>query len=154
MRLSAQEEYGLRCLLQVAIREQDHESAQIGGIAAAEGLSQEYVAKLMRVLRQGGLVVSTRGAAGGYRLSRPAHEITMANAITVLDGPLFHETVCDAHTGQHVSCVHSPTACSLRMLWRQVGSALDKVLGTVTIADLVGVRPGPALSPPPATGAP
>lgn len=138
MRLSAQEEYGLRCLLQVAMRHDAVEPAQIPVIAAAEGLSPDYVAKLMRVLRQGGLLISTRGAGGGYRLSRPPAEITMMQVIEVLDGPLFQDSFCNSHSGQQHACVHSSTACSIRTLWRWVGGALDKVLRQITLADFVG----------------
>ena len=67
MHLSAQEEYGLRCLVQLA-RHVGEEPMRIQEIARAEGLSSEYVAKLMRILRNGNLVDSTRGASGGYRL--------------------------------------------------------------------------------------
>ena len=134
MKLSSQEEYGLRCLLQVAM----HESTTVQNIAAAEQISPEYTAKLMRVLRQGGLVVSTRGSAGGYRLARPPGEITLADAIVALDGPLFSEAFCQAHTGQVNTCVHTSTSCSIRAVWRFLGTALDGVLKKVTLADLVG----------------
>lgn len=146
MRLSAQEEYGLRCLVQVAMKDRVGESAQIPSIAAAEGMSPEYVGKLMRVLRQGGLLVSTRGASGGYRLARPGEEITLMQIIEVLDGPLFADSFCSNHAGgtrsgagagANASCVHSPAACSIRFLWRWVGTALDKVLTQITLADLV-----------------
>ena len=136
MKLSAQEEYGIRCLLQVASRE-GPDPAQITDIAAAEGLSPEYTAKLMRVLRQGGLVVSTRGAAGGYRLARPASEITLQQAIEVLDGPLFTDAFCQSHAGQTPNCVHRPTDCSIRTLWRWVGGALSGVLAQITLAHLL-----------------
>ncbi len=137
MKLSAQEEYGLRCLLQVAMQP-GPEPVAIHGIAAAEGLSPEYVAKLMRVLRQGGLVTSTRGAGGGYHLARPADQISLSDVISVLDGPLFRDSHCDSHAGAVISCVHTPTACSIRSVWRWVGGALDKVLKKITVADLIG----------------
>ena len=76
MQLLATEEYGLRCLVQVA-RHTAPQPITIPEIAAAEGLSPEYAAKLLRALRQAELVVSTRGAGGGYRLSRPARETWM-----------------------------------------------------------------------------
>ena len=128
------------------MRDREGESAQIPSIAAAEGMSPEYVGKLMRVLRQGSLLVSTRGATGGYRLARPANEITLMQIIEVLDGPLFADSFCTSHAGgsrsgasggQNVACVHSPTSCSIRFVWRWVGTALDKVLTQVTLADLV-----------------
>lgn len=136
MKLSAQEEYGLRCLLQVA-QHPGPEPVQITGIATAEGLSPEYTAKLMRVLRQGGLVVSTRGAGGGYRLARPPDQITLQQAIEVLDGPLFTDGFCLAHTGQTTNCVHRPTDCSIRTAWRWIGAALSGVLAQITLAHLM-----------------
>ena len=84
MHLLAQEEYGLRCLVQLA-RHRGSSPLTIPEIAAAEGLSPEYTAKLMRALRQGGLVMSTRGAAGGYRLARPAEEVTAWEVLEKLD---------------------------------------------------------------------
>jgi len=136
MKLSAQEEYGLRCLLQVA-QASGSEPVQIGDIATAEGLSPEYVAKLVRVLRQGGLVTSTRGSSGGYRLSRPTHEITLQQVIEVLDGPLFSDGFCEMHKGQGTACIHRPTDCSVRTLWRWIGGSLQHVLQKITLADLL-----------------
>ena len=74
MQFSAQEEYGLRCLLRLAARGGD--SMTIPEISQAEGISVPYVAKLMRFLRDGGIVTSERGQSGGYRLARPASEST------------------------------------------------------------------------------
>lgn len=137
MQLSAQEEYGLRCLLQVARHEASagSEPLRIQEIAAREGLSPEYTAKLMRALRQGGLVVSTRGAAGGYRLARPASAVTIWEALEVLGGALFSAEFCSSHPGQLRDCVHS-TDCSVRALWSWVGGAMRKVLGGITLADM------------------
>ena len=80
MQLLASEEYGLRCLLRVASA--DHGGpVSISSIAREEGLSPEYTAKLMRELRLGELVESVRGAEGGYRLTRPAREISVFCAL-------------------------------------------------------------------------
>jgi Rrf2 family protein len=134
MRWSSQEEYGLRCLLQVALLEV-RGPAQIGEIASREGMSDEYVAKLLRVLRQAGLVTSVRGAGGGYRLARPSAEITVRDALTALGGPLVDPRFCDAHAGKVGTCVHS-TGCAIRGLWRWLGVAFENVLGSVSLADL------------------
>src|SRR5262245_47549595 len=72
MKISSQEEYGLRCLLRLARAEDGQLS--IADIAAGEGLSVPYVAKLLTVLRQGGLIDSVRGRAGGYHLAQPPEE--------------------------------------------------------------------------------
>jgi Rrf2 family protein len=134
MQLLAQEEYGLRCLVQVA-RHRGSDPLTIPEIAEREGISPEYAAKLMRALRQTEFVVSTRGAGGGYRLARPAHEITAWQVIQALGGSLFPEEFCDSHPGQLRDCVHS-TGCSLRGLWGSVESAIRAVLEGVTVAEL------------------
>ena len=134
MQLLAQEEYGLRCLIQVA-RQAGPDPLTIPEIAEREGISPEYAAKLMRALRQTDFVVSTRGAGGGYRLSRPASEITAWQVIQALGGSLFPAEFCDTHPGQLRDCVHS-TGCSLRGLWSSVESAIRGVLEGVTLADL------------------
>ena len=79
MRLSSQEEYGLRCLLRVGREGQDG-SITIGELSRAEGISEPHVAKMMRILRKGGFVRSTRGQAGGYTLARPADQIAVGHA--------------------------------------------------------------------------
>jgi Rrf2 family protein len=134
MHLLAQEEYGLRCLAQVA-RNRADQPLTIQEIAAAEGLSPEYTAKLMRALRQGGLVESTRGAAGGYRLARAPSEITAWDVIRALGGSFFPDGFCESYPGQRRDCVHTPN-CSIRSLWRAVESAVRDVMEGITLADL------------------
>src|SRR5271170_2814495 len=73
MKITAQEEYGLRCLLRLAKAES--RSITLPEVAAAEGLSVPYVAKLMAVLRQAGLLESVRGRSGGYKLVRQPGQI-------------------------------------------------------------------------------
>ena len=134
MHLFAQEEYGLRCMLQVA-RSGGLDPLSIPQVADAEGLSAEYTAKLLRTLRQGGLLTSSRGAGGGYRLARPAAEITAWDVIEVLGGSFFPESFCEAHPGQLRDCVRSSN-CSVRALWHKVEGAVRGILGRVTLADM------------------
>jgi len=138
MHLLAQEEYGLRCLLQVAMTSGD-EPLTIQQIAQAEGLSAEYTGKLMRALRQGKLVTSTRGASGGYRLARPAGEITPWDVIQSLGGSFFPEGFCATHPGRLRDCIHS-TGCSVRTLWGNAEKAVRGVLQSVTLAELAQDR--------------
>lgn len=139
MQLLAQEEYGLRCLLDLS-RHRSPRPRTIHEIAAAEGLSPDYAAKLLRELRRGGLVESTRGAAGGYRLARPAEEITVWDAIQVLGGSLFPETFCACHPGQRQACVRG-SDCALRALWRRVDAAVRDVLSAISLDDLSRSEP-------------
>ena len=135
MRLSSQEEYGLRCLLRLA-RKEAREPVSIQEIADAEGMTPEYVAKLMRVLREGGLVQSTRGAGGGYRLVRPPADVTIWQALEVLGGDFFSESFCDSHPGQRRDCIHT-TDCSIRALWKGINTMLRSALSGITLADLM-----------------
>jgi Rrf2 family protein len=144
MQLLAQEEYGLRCLLQVA-RHGAPDPITIPEIAQAEGLSPEYAAKLLRALRQADLVVSTRGAGGGYRLSRPAAEITAWQVVQALGGSLFPREFCDSHPGQRHDCVHTG-GCSIRGLWSAVESAVRTVLEGVTLAELAHAETTPLIT--------
>jgi len=134
MKLSAQEEYGLRCLLRVASASPN--SVTIPSIAKAEGLSVAYVGKLMSVLRDNHFVESVRGQAGGYVLGRPAQKIAVADALASLGGRLFEPGFCDEFTGLNKLCTHS-IDCSIRSLWRTLQNAVDLVLAGITLKDLL-----------------
>ncbi len=135
MKLSAQEEYGLRCLLRVARAEKD-DCQTIPQISAAEGLTTHHVAKLMRILRRGDFVKSTRGQAGGYTLARPAVEITILQVLNTLGGPVFGPRFCERHTGTAGVC-RNHKECTIRCLWKTIQSYLDELLGQTTLRDLL-----------------
>src|SRR5579864_4340632 len=97
MKITAQEEYGLRCLLRLARADA---SLTLPELADAEGLSVPHVAKLMAVLRQAGLVDSVRGRAGGYLLAKAPEEIRLGSLLLTLGEPLFDEAdYCQKHAG-------------------------------------------------------
>ncbi len=135
MKLSAQEEYGLRCLLRIA-RQGQTASLTIPEISQAEGISPSYAAKLMRLLRRGGFVKSARGQAGGYRLSRQPAEIVVGEAMAFLGGRLYEPGFCDHHTGVEKVCT-STVDCSIRSLWRTVQHVVDQLLSKTTLKDLL-----------------
>ena len=134
MKFSTQEEYGLRCLLQVG-RYSARESLTIPEIAQAEGLTIPHVAKLMRLLRRGGFVTSVRGQAGGYQLARSADQINVGEVLAVLGGRLFEANFCALHAGVMKLCTHT-VDCSIRSLWSTVQFVVDQTLSKVTLADL------------------
>jgi Rrf2 family protein len=139
MKLTSQEEYGLRCLLRVG-READGASLTIPELARAEGISEPNVAKMMRILRRGGFVKSTRGQSGGYTLSRPASEIAVGHVLAILGGRLFEPAFCEGHSGIERLCTHMPD-CSIRSVWRMVQEAVDQVLSQITLKDLLRSEP-------------
>jgi Rrf2 family transcriptional regulator, iron-sulfur cluster assembly transcription factor len=138
MKLSSQEEYGLRCLLRLA-REGETGSLTIPEISQAEGISSFYAAKLMRILRRGGFVKSARGQTGGYALARPAGEIVVGEALAALGGRLFESEFCDEHAGIEKLCTNT-VDCSIRSLWRTVQLVLDRVLSGTTLKDLMSTE--------------
>jgi len=135
LKLSAQEEYGLRCLLQVAWRGNGG-SVTIPEISQAEGLSAPNVAKMMRLLRLGGLVKSTRGQLGGYVLATSAHKIRLAEVLDLIGGPLYSSEFCVNHSGEQEICPHS-SECSLRSVWRTLQAVLSGVFEQITLQDLL-----------------
>jgi Rrf2 family protein len=139
MKLTSQEEFGLRCLLRVG-REGDGGSLTIPELARSEGISEPNVAKMMRILRRGGFVTSTRGQSGGYALSRPASEIPLGHVLAVLGGRLYDPAFCDGHSGLERLCTHM-TDCSIRSVWRMVQQAVDQVLAKITLKDLLRSEP-------------
>jgi Rrf2 family protein len=137
MKITAQEEYGLRCLLRLA-RSGD-QALTIPEVAAAEQLSVPYVAKLLSVLRQAGFIESVRGRSGGYYLSREPADIQVGAVMRALGEPLFEEPAyCERHaspeTGQ--ACVHNG-GCALRALWQTLEHWMRRVLDQVSLADLL-----------------
>ncbi len=139
MKLTSQEEYGLRCLLRVG-RAGEGGSLTIPELSRLEGISEPNVAKMMRILRRGGFVKSTRGQSGGYTLSRPAGDIVVGQVVAVLGGRLYEPAFCDGHAGIEISCTHMPD-CSIRSVWRMVQQAVDQVLGKLTLKDLLVSEP-------------
>jgi Rrf2 family protein len=138
MRLTAQEEYGLRCLLQVARGQEG--SMTTPEIAAREGLTQAHVHKLMRLLRRAGLVESVRGRKGGYQLARPAEQINVGAALASLGGRLYSTGFCGQHTGNERTCVRNDD-CSIRSLWIAVDQAVQRALQKTQLSDLLRSEP-------------
>lgn len=134
MKLSAQEEYGLRCLLRLA--REPAGSLAISEISQVEGISPHYVAKLLRILRRSGFVKSARGQAGGYTLARPASQIVVGEALALLGGRLFEPRFCADHAGSEPMCTNT-VDCSIRSLWRTVQLVVDQVLARTTLKDLL-----------------
>ncbi|GIV02635.1 MAG: Rrf2 family transcriptional regulator [Armatimonadetes bacterium] len=134
MKFSTLEEFGIRCLVQIA-RAGPSGALTIPEISEREGLSEANVAKVLRLLRQEGFVVASRGKTGGYALTRPAEEIRVGEVIHALGGKLYDDEFCERHSGGEEVCRHEG-ACGIQALWEEVQDAIDRVLNRKTIADL------------------
>jgi Rrf2 family protein len=138
MKFSTQEEYGLRCLVQIAAHG-ERASLTIAQLGRFEGITVPNVAKIMRVLRRGGFVKSTRGQAGGYALTRLPREILVGDVLAALGPRLFDARFCQRHAGAETSCAHT-SDCSIRPVLSQLQEAVDVVMGRLTLDQLIVSR--------------
>lgn len=137
MKVSAQEEYGLRCLLQLAPLAAD-EYLTLAQLAEREGLSVANAGKLMWILNKAGLVKSIRGTKGGYRLARPAAVIHLSEIIKVLDeGAIAGH--CQSYTGVLDTCVHTGN-CGIRPVIVGLHDIVQQALSHITLAQLLGTE--------------
>jgi Rrf2 family transcriptional regulator, iron-sulfur cluster assembly transcription factor len=134
MKLTSHEEYGLRCLIRLG-QQGPGGKLTIPEISSAEGISDAYAGKLLRMLRLSGFVVAARGT-GGYALARPANQIVLSDVMALLGGRLFEGDFCATHPGQLKTCIRLAD-CSARVLWRAIQAAVDDVLKRTTLQDLL-----------------
>jgi Rrf2 family transcriptional regulator, iron-sulfur cluster assembly transcription factor len=134
MKISAQEEFGLRCLLQLA-RLQDSEYLSLRQIAELEGISVAYAGKLLWILNHAGLVKSIRGPKGGYSLARPAAKIMLSEIIKILDEDVASH--CQHYAGDLDSCIHTGD-CTIMPVVEGLNSLVQDVLSRISLAQVVG----------------
>ena len=135
MKISAQEEYGLRCLLQLAKAPQG-QVVSVKEIAAKEGLSSANVEKLLRILAKSGLVHSVRGLKGGYVLNRPAASITLGEVVRGLGTVESTNHICSVFTGNKDACVHF-SDCGIRSVWSGLTTYIQQFLDQTTLASIL-----------------
>ncbi len=138
MKITSQEEYGLRLLVRIACCKSE-EGMSIPQLTGAEGLSSHYIAKLARTLRIAGFINSTPGNKGGYILARPATEININEVLKALGGSLFDTAFCGLHPGNLNLCTNS-IDCSLRSLWQMIQFSVDQLLDKVTLHNLINTE--------------
>jgi len=129
LRISKLTDYGTLILAQLPVTGSGLASA--GQVAGRTRLTQPTASKLLKAMVRAGLVVSTRGAQGGYALARPATEITAAQIIDALDGPVAI-TECSAATG---NC-NLESICRVGHAWQKINVGIRKALAQISLADL------------------
>lgn len=133
MKLSTQEELGLRCLLQIA-RVPKGEFISIAEIAELEGMSISNVAKMLRLLRKAGFIEATRGALGGYTLTTTPENLRLSHVISALGGKIYDDEYCGRYG--ELPCRHE-VDCMIRDVWSEIQHAVDSILDKITIQDLI-----------------
>lgn len=135
MRISSTEEYGLRCILQLA-KLPANSQMSASQIAELEGISVEYASKMMHLFRKANLVVAVRGLHGGFRLARERGKITLIEIFRALGREKSNHSFCDKFSGDRKECVHMGD-CSVRPVWQVLFTYFDSVLEKLSLADLV-----------------
>ena len=113
--------------------------ASLAGIAAEEDLPRAYLEQLVVSLREAGLVVSTRGAHGGYELARAPELIPMSVVLRALEGPIA-PMMCASDDPEHATTCDRSSRCTVNLLWVRVRDAITGALDSMTLADLVPER--------------
>jgi Rrf2 family transcriptional regulator, cysteine metabolism repressor len=138
MKISTRGEYGVRAMLELGLNEGDELSLR--ELGSRWHVSQEYLEQIMPLLREAGLVCSRRGAHGGYRLGRPADQITVAEIVETLEGRC---KLTDCLTDSN-SCF-AARSCAIQDVWDDVSVAVHDALSRYTLADLVRKQKGYSL---------
>lgn len=138
MKITAQEEYGLRCLLQLARGDAEH-GLTVKEIALREGLSPAYVEKLLRLISRAGLIHSVRGIKGGYLLNRKPPEISLGMVVRSLGKVLTTQGICDRFTGNRTACIHIDNCC-IRSAWATLTHKIEGFLDATFLSDLIGTE--------------
>ncbi len=133
MKITAKADYAVRAVEELAATADDHLTSE--AISAAQGIPQPFLAAILQDLRRAGIVDSRRGAVGGHRLARRPDDITIADAVRAVDGPLAEV----AGRAPEDASAEGPAAM-LPHVWVATRSALREVLETVTFADLIAQR--------------
>jgi len=136
VKITAQEEYGLRCLLQLARNHGNSQPLTVREIAAKEGISVAYAEKLLHRLAKSGLSESVRGVKGGFRLTRSPEAMTVGDAVRALGSFLTHAAICQRYTGDESRCVHNKN-CGLRPVWSTVNYQIQKLFDNLPLAILL-----------------
>ena len=130
LRISKLTDYGIVLTTQLA---QAGGPTSVPELAAATNLPEPTVRKVLKILTRGGLLTSTRGMQGGYALARSADAISVAEVITLLDGPISVTECTDDSVDS--ACVHE-THCGVRGNWRRINEAVQSALGAISLAEM------------------
>jgi Rrf2 family protein len=139
MKLSKKGEYALRSLINLGIAVEVKRSlVQVSELADNEQLPVKFLEQIMQALKEAGLVTSVRGKFGGYRLAKPAREITIGQVVRLIDGPLA-PIGCVSQSAYEKCTCPDEAHCGLRMLMLDVRNAIAGILDRYTLADVVEV---------------
>ena len=132
MRISAKADYAVRAAIELAAAT-DEKPVKAERIATAQGIPLNFLENILGELRHAGIVRSHRGAEGGFRLAKPATELTIADIIRAVEGPL-----ASVRGGPPEEAEYPGAAASLPRVWIAVRANLRRVMEHITVADIAG----------------
>ena len=139
MKLSKKGEYALRSLINLGIAVEVKRSlVQVSELADNEQIPVKFLEQIMQALKEAGLITSVRGKFGGYRLAKPAREITIGQVVRLIDGPLA-PIGCVSQSAYEKCTCPDEAHCGLRMLMLDVRNAIAGILDRYTLADVVEI---------------
>ena len=146
MQLSTKGRYAVMAMTELAKREGFSAGARAVSLAAIsenQQISKPYLEQLFSRLRRRGLVQSVRGPGGGYRLARPAADLSVADVVTAVDEPLKATRCREGGAG----CMRGGVRCLTHDLWEETGRQIHDYLSAVSLADVLAGRLRPAAEP-------
>lgn len=130
MKLSTKGRYGVKAMVELAIN-YGETPLSIKTISKRQNISEYYLEQLFSPLRKAKLITSIRGAQGGYVLSKEPKDITVADIMYVLEGPVEIAECIDGTACDNLDC------CATRLLWAKIKNSIDDVMKSVTLQDIV-----------------
>jgi Rrf2 family protein len=130
MKLSTKGRYGVKAMVDLAIN-YGGAPVSIKTISTRQNISEYYLEQLFSPLRKANLITSIRGAQGGYILSREPKDITIAEIMYEVEGPIEISECIESTSCDNVDC------CATRLLWEKLKNSIDEVMGSITLQDIV-----------------
>lgn len=130
MKLSTKGRYGVKAMVDLAIH-YGESPISIKSISQRQGISEYYLEQLFSALRKAKLIKSIRGAQGGYVLNKLPEEITVADVMEVLEGPIEISDCVEGTTCNNGNC------CATRLVWQKIKTSIEDVTTSVTLKDIV-----------------
>lgn len=134
MKLSTRARYGLKALVDLGLHCETEEAVSIQSIAVRQNISISYLEQLMAKLKKAGLVASTRGVNGGYRLGKPAEEISVGDVLRVLEGSL-EAAQCSGMEAD--SPCENQDICVTKYVWKRINDSITQAVDTIMLSQLI-----------------
>jgi len=133
MKLSTKGRYGLRALIDLALYS-EHETVSIASISARQNISESYLEQLIAKLRKAGLVTSVRGAGGGYKLAKPAADISVGDILRALEGKL--DPVECPGLNDEIGC-GGAEFCVTKYVWQRINDSINQTVDEIKLDQLL-----------------